>query len=195
MCETSQTVPDKWEFFLLHPEAKLPTYATDGSAAADIYAIYDSVLKPMSTHVITTGLATKIPNGHYVRIAGRSGLAAKHGIQVFGGVIDPDYYSEIKIILHNTSTEQYSICQGQRIAQAICEKYSHPEIIQGTTPAPPPMPQYYQHPPPPTTSSKLPPSHLSLIPQYPNIITTTTTPDLQKDTPASKEVQATEKED
>ena len=134
MCETCSSAPEKWEFYLLHPEALLPAYATDGSAAADIYAIETSVLKPMSTNVIKTGIATKIPSGHYGRIAGRSGMAAKHGIQVCGGVIDPDYRMEICVILHNTSTENYLLHQGQRIAQILCEKFSRPEITCGTTP-------------------------------------------------------------
>ena len=64
-----------------------------------------------------------MPHGTYGRIASRSGLALDHGITVRGGVIDPDYRGEIKVILYNESRDTYYLAQSERMAQLIVEKF------------------------------------------------------------------------
>lgn len=59
------------------------------------------------------------PKNYYLRIAPRSGLSLKNGINVMAGVIDYDYRGEIKVILSNTSDKDFVIEQGDKIAQAI----------------------------------------------------------------------------
>ena len=123
-----------WVFTALHPKAKIPVYATPGSAGADIYAVEDSLLEPGSTTVVPIGLATKVPRGHYCRIAGRSGLAANHGVFTFPGVVDPDYHEQIKIIFYNSSQIDYHIREGQRIAQLVCERFGRPPCVLRSQP-------------------------------------------------------------
>ena len=77
--------------------------------------------------MIKTDLAIKVPSGTYGRIAPRSGLALKHGIDVGAGVIDQDYRGNVKIILFNHGDSDYAIEQGERIAQLILEKI---EIVE-----------------------------------------------------------------
>ena len=67
----------------------------------------------------------------YGRIAPRSGLVANFGIHVGAGVIDPDYFGEIKVVLFNLSDSDYFVEIGHRVAQIICEKYCSPICEMG----------------------------------------------------------------
>lgn len=110
-------------------DAIVPTRATEGSAGYDISSIEDVVI-PASGHVaVSTGLSISVPNGTYGRIAPRSGLAYKYGIDVLAGVIDSDYtQGEVKVILYNTSERDYIIKKGDRIAQLILEQIMTPDV-------------------------------------------------------------------
>lgn len=57
--------------------------------------------------IVKTGLAIKTPSGTYGRVAPRSGLAAKHGIDTGAGVIDEDYRGEVGVILFNHSDADF----------------------------------------------------------------------------------------
>ena len=100
-----------------------PTRATAGSAAYDLrYTPKDGdsiVVRPNDTEVLPTGLSIELPEGYAALVCSRSGLAAKHGIQVLNapGVIDSDYRGEIGVILHNTSDYSVIFRAGDRIAQ------------------------------------------------------------------------------
>ena len=101
-----------------------PTRATAGSAAYDLrYTPTDDdesiVVHANSTKVIPTGLSIELPEGYAALVCSRSGLAAKHGIQVLNapGVIDSDYRGEIGVILHNNSDYSVIFRAGDRIAQ------------------------------------------------------------------------------
>ena len=86
---------------------------------------------PGSRILIPTGIAIALPSKHYGRIAPRSGLAAKHGINVLAGVIDEDYRGQVFAAVHCTSKEQpFTIDHGMRIAQLILERASIIEPIQ-----------------------------------------------------------------
>ena len=63
-----------------------------------------------------------LPEGTYGRVAPRSGLAVKHGIDTGAGVVDADYRGELGVVLFNNSDEDYTISEGERIAQLVVEK-------------------------------------------------------------------------
>ena len=88
----------------LHIHAKVPTRANPNDAGADLYSIESVVIPPLSRGVVKTGIALEIPVSYYGRVAPRSGLAAKHGIDVLAGVIDSSYRGEIGVVLLNTDS-------------------------------------------------------------------------------------------
>ena len=86
----------------LHKSAILPTRANDSDAGYDLYAIQDMIVGPMDKAIIVpTGISIEIPKGYYGRVAPRSGLAVKNGIDVLAGVIDSGYRGEIGVVLMN----------------------------------------------------------------------------------------------
>lgn len=101
--------------------ASVPEYATSGSAAVDLRAnVSESItIKAGERALIPTGLSMSIPEGMVGIIAARSGLACKKGIALSNGigVIDSDYRGEIGVSLHNTSSADFTVECGERIAQ------------------------------------------------------------------------------
>ena len=119
-----------FKVFLQHPDSILPTAATEGSAGYDLSSCVDDCVVAGSWKAIETGIVTQFPSDCYLRIAPRSGLAFKYGIDVFAGVIDSDYTGSIKVILMNNSTENFKIQKGDRIAQMIYERIYKPTLVQ-----------------------------------------------------------------
>lgn len=115
---------------LLSTDAKLPTRGSAMAAGLDIYSSEFAVVHARQRCAISTGICVAVPEGHYGRIAPRSGLALKNGIDVFAGVIDRDYSGEIKVILYNSSDKDFEIQKGDRIAQLILEKISIVPVVQ-----------------------------------------------------------------
>lgn len=108
----------------LDPAAILPTYATAGSAGADLYALPVGdpvVVGPGETAFLRTGLAAAIPAGYVGLIFARSGLACKRGLAPANkvGVIDSDYRGEWMIALHNHGDTPQIVNPGDRIAQFV----------------------------------------------------------------------------
>ncbi len=116
--------------------AILPKKSTSESAGFDLYSAEGANLDPHCRRLFDTGLAMAIPKGYYGRIAPRSGLAIKHGIDVLAGVIDSDYRGVVKVILINFGEEDMEIAKGSRIAQLILEKYASDAIIEEVTDLP-----------------------------------------------------------
>jgi len=113
----------------LNPDAILPVRANSGSAGYDLVAYTETVVYPGNRTVVPLGIALKLPEGTYGRIAPRSGLAVKHGLDVLAGVVDPDYTGEVKVVLFNTDFHTpFVIHPGYKIAQLILEKCVTPEI-------------------------------------------------------------------
>jgi dUTP pyrophosphatase len=109
---------------ILETTAKVPVRANDCAAGHDLFSSCDVLIYPQERMLIKTGISIEIPDGYYGRIAPRSGLALKYGIDVMAGVIDSDYRGEIGVILYNTDKEiPFHIKIGDRIAQIIFEKY------------------------------------------------------------------------
>lgn len=108
----------------LHPNAKLPFYATPGSAGIDLSACMEQpmTIKRGALAVVPTGIAIGLPNAsHVAYVYARSGLGIKHGICLSNGVgvIDSDYTGEIRVGLVNLGPADYTIQPGDRIAQLV----------------------------------------------------------------------------
>ncbi len=107
----------------LFPEAKMPTYASEFSAGADLYAAENEpvLIRPGETVLIHTGLALEIPEGYGGFLYARSGLATKRGLAPANkvGVIDSDYRGEVMVALFNQSAEERQVDPGERIAQLV----------------------------------------------------------------------------
>jgi dUTP pyrophosphatase len=106
----------------LHPAAKLPERGTDWAVGADLHCLEAFTIQPRERKSVPTGLAIEIPPGWYGRIAPRSGLAARHGIDTLAGVIDPDYRGELMALIVNTGEAPVSFEAGERVAQLIIER-------------------------------------------------------------------------
>ena len=115
-------------------EAILPTYGTEASAGADLYALpgEDITVLPGETVKVRTGLAMEIPTGFGGFIFARSGLATKKGLAPANkvGVIDADYRGEILVALYNQSGESQTVLGGERIAQLVLLPVTQGEFLE-----------------------------------------------------------------
>lgn len=116
----------------LSPNAQIPKRANASDAGADLYASESVSILPMSRRLVSTGIMIELPDTNiYARIAPRSGLAVKNGIDVLAGVVDNKYRGEIKVVLFNTDKENtFVIDIGDRIAQIIIENYHSLDFIE-----------------------------------------------------------------
>lgn len=109
---------------LLNNQALAPTRNNPEDAGIDLRSVSSVEIGPMSRVLIQTGISLEIPEGFYGRIAPRSGLALKQGIDVLAGVVDSSYRGEIGVILFNTDQYQaFNVSVGDRIAQLIIERH------------------------------------------------------------------------
>jgi dUTP pyrophosphatase len=107
----------------LSDKAKIPTQGSKYAAGYDLYAAEEVLVNTMGRKLVKTNISISIPEGYYGRIAPRSGLAYKNGIDVLAGVIDSDYRGDIGVILFNTDHNlDFEVNVGDRIAQIIIEK-------------------------------------------------------------------------
>ncbi len=113
--------------------AVIPKAATSGSAGMDLYACLDSdvTIKSGERVLVPTGIAIALESNAYVAyIYARSGLAIKSGITLSNcvGVVDSDYRGEVKVGLINLSDKDYTVTNGERIAQMVIAPVIMPEI-------------------------------------------------------------------
>ena len=107
--------------------AKLPEKAHNSDAGYDIFSVEKVAIPAKQRAIIHTGIKLETdvskliipPVTMYWRIAPRSGLACKHGIDVLAGVVDINYRGEIMVCLFNSSDEEYTVAAGDKIAQMI----------------------------------------------------------------------------
>ena len=111
-------------------DSTIPTRGSDGSVGYDLYSNMDCVIRASERGLVSTGITVVLPSGVYGRVAPRSGLAVKHGIQVGAGVIDPDYTGEVKVVLFNHDDKDFDVKKGDRIAQLVLEKCETPPITE-----------------------------------------------------------------
>ena len=107
----------------LRPDAVVPTYGSEFSAGADLYAAEEGTvtIAPHETALVHTGLSLEIPEGYCGFIYARSGLATKKGLAPANkvGVIDADYRGEVMVSLHNHTNTPQSVEPGERVAQMV----------------------------------------------------------------------------
>ena len=110
------------KFKSLHPAAILPVSGSEHAAGADLFCLEAFKLEPGERKAVPTGLAVEIPAGWYGRIAPRSGLADRYGLDTLAGVVDSDFRGELKVLLVNLGSQPVTFDPGQRIAQLIVER-------------------------------------------------------------------------
>lgn len=121
--------PSLLTFKKLDPRAILPSRGSVAAAGLDLYAIEDLTIPARQRTLARTGLAVAIPEGHYGRIAPRSGLALRTGLDVLSGVIDADYRGEIGCLLYNSGDETIHLPAQSKICQLIIEKIITPVAV------------------------------------------------------------------
>ena len=118
------------EVKLLSSKAILPTRGSPMSAGLDLHSAVDLVIRPNERALVKTDLSIACPPNTYARIAPRSGLALKHGIDTGAGVVDADYRGPVGVILFNFGADDFVVNQGDRIAQLILEQICMPEVVE-----------------------------------------------------------------
>lgn len=108
----------------------LPYKKHEDDAGYDLHAYLAKplVIPPSERALISTGLRLALPRGHYGRVAPRSGLAVKKGIDVGAGVVDENYRGKLQVLLFNHGSEPFEVKNGDRIAQLIVTPYCSPQI-------------------------------------------------------------------
>ena len=117
----------------LHPDAVLPHYAHGPreDAGMDLRAVERVVLQPGVAQGVPTGIAIELPEYYEAQVRPRSGMALKHSITVNLGTIDPGYRGEIRVVMFNLGSQEYTIEKGDRIAQLIVARYEPVEWEEG----------------------------------------------------------------
>ncbi|XP_032415919.1 deoxyuridine 5'-triphosphate nucleotidohydrolase, mitochondrial [Xiphophorus hellerii] len=133
----TETKPEDEKYVLRFSKlSDLATTPTRGSAKAagyDLYSAYDYSIGPLDKAIVKTDIQIAVPHGCYGRVAPRSGLAAKHFIDVGAGVVDEDYRGNVGVVLFNFGKETFEVKKGDRVAQLVCEKICYPDLVEEET--------------------------------------------------------------
>lgn len=118
----------------LREGAQMPTYGTEFSAGADLYACLEQAvaIAPGETVKIPTGIALELPVGTAGLVFARSSLGTKRGLAPANkvGVIDSDYRGELMVMLHNHGKEAQQIAHGERVAQLLVVPVFTPGFVE-----------------------------------------------------------------
>lgn len=116
----------------VHEKAIIPSYAHEGDAGLDLYAVNELILNSGERGLVHTGIQIELPKNTEAQIRPRSGLALKNGITTLNspGTIDEGYRGEIGVILINHSNEEFKIEQGMKIAQMVIKPVFKVDIIE-----------------------------------------------------------------
>ncbi|KZV64081.1 dUTP diphosphatase [Peniophora sp. CONT] len=114
----------------LSEKAKLPTRGSALAAGYDLYSAEEKVIPARGKALVDTQISIAVPAGTYGRVAPRSGLASKFMIDTGAGVIDADYRGVVFVLLFNLSEQDFTVKEGDRIAQLIIEKIQTPEVLE-----------------------------------------------------------------
>ncbi|CAF1378369.1 unnamed protein product [Adineta ricciae] len=107
-----------------------PSKGSTDAAGWDLRSAYQYVVPARGRLTALTDIQIAVPTGCYGRIAPRSGLAAKFGIDTGAGVIDADYRGNVAVVLFNHNDSDFIINRGDRIAQLICEKIEMVDLVE-----------------------------------------------------------------
>jgi dUTP pyrophosphatase len=114
----------------LNSDAIIPQYAHAHDAGMDLYACESMVIKAGERGVVPTGIAMAIPSGYVGLIWDKSGMAAKFGLKTMAGVIDAGYRGEVKIVMHNLSSADYTVKAGEKIAQMLIQPVLQMPLVE-----------------------------------------------------------------
>ena len=117
-------------FVRLSADARISSRGSLAAAGFDLHSIEGGRISPGGRLCVHTGLQVAIPSGFYGRIAPRSGLSLRHGIDVGAGVVDGDYRGELCVILFNFGDSVFEFASGDRIAQLVVEKIFVGEAVE-----------------------------------------------------------------
>jgi deoxyuridine 5'-triphosphate nucleotidohydrolase len=117
----------------LSAHAVPPARASAGAAGYDLCAAYDGVVPARGRALLKTDIALAVPAGTYGRVAPRSGLALKAGIDTGAGVIDEDYRGNVGVILFNHSDVDFTFAVGDRVAQLVLERIAVADVEEVAT--------------------------------------------------------------
>ena len=120
----------KVEIQKVHTEAKVPSYAHQGDAGMDLFAVESCTIAPGTRALVPTGIALKIPKGYVGLVWDKSGLAVKKGLTMLAGVIDSGYRGEIKVVVQNLGSEDFEVVSGNKIAQLLIQPVFQPELVE-----------------------------------------------------------------
>lgn len=112
----------------LVPEAKLPHYAHPGDAGLDLCALTDVTVPSGGRAEVRTGLAFEIPDGFVGLVWDKSGLAFKQGLTTMSGVLDAGYRGELKLLIFNTTDQDYHFAAGDKVCQLLVQPIVRVEI-------------------------------------------------------------------
>lgn len=120
------------KFKKLDEKVNIPCYQTEGAAGMDLCAFLKEpvTLKSLERKLIPTGLKMELPHGYEAQVRPRSGMSIKHGITLVNciGTIDEDYRGELCVPVINLSTEEFTINNGDRIAQMVIAAVTKADI-------------------------------------------------------------------
>ena len=110
------------------PNAIRPLQLTPGSVGSDLFSVVQETINPNKTIGIDVSLNMRIPKGYMGLVTGRSSLALK-GLQTHVGIIDSDFFGELKVIITNLGSSSYKVMCGDRIGQITLIEYSKAKWI------------------------------------------------------------------
>ena len=116
----------------LNPAATLPSYAREGDAGLDLFAVKAIVIEPGKSALVPTGIAIELPSGTEAQVRPRSGLALKHAITVLNtpGTVDEGYRGEVGVILINHGATAFAVEAGMKIAQMVVSPRIQVAVIE-----------------------------------------------------------------
>lgn len=117
----------KLEVMLMHPDAKIPWRSRSTDAGYDLFSIEDTILHPITSTMVATGIRLACPPGFYYTIEGRSSMWSK-GIEPSRGIIDSTYCGDLYVSLTNWGRDEYQIKSGDRIAQILLHRQHDADI-------------------------------------------------------------------
>ena len=126
----SDTPPEYWE---IPPSASVPYRATEAAAGADLTSTVECIISQGKQHIIPTRSGLIFSPNTFGLLVARSGWALK-GIQVLGGITDPNYQGEIKFILYNPGLEPFKVTNYDCIGQVLPLPLPHHPSVESTGP-------------------------------------------------------------
>jgi len=119
-------------FKKLSENAITPMRGSRNAAGFDLFSAETKEISSQGHGIVKTDIAVMLPRGTYGRVAPRSGLAAKHFIDVGAGVVDYDYRGNVGVVLFNHHNKPFQVNKGDRIAQFVIEKICTPKLVEVT---------------------------------------------------------------